>query len=232
MRYFGLLIMFLSSLIFGIFIIYTFPTNVNCPPSFEVQGLGILFIILSCCTCTQAGCYWYDAREVVHRTSTQEVGDLRLTVTGSSSRGTTNGKEVFGGVDVGHKACSGLSSCWQICGFLSCFGIGLSLMTTINSSGTVISSGNISTSVTSTDCDGETMYAGGLVVVCVSCLFFVTMCWRLCRDPQTMLLYQQHLVPINQHVGMDNREERDDGGEDGGGNNSVTNQTDVELTLH
>jgi len=47
-----------------------------------------------------------------------------------------------------------------------------------------------------------------------------------------MLLYQQHLVPINQHVGVDNREESDDGGEDGGGNNSVTNQTDVELTLH
>jgi len=203
-RYVGLLVIFLSTLIGGILLIIHFPTSVDCPPSFNVQGLGILFIILSCCTCTQSVCYWYDAKQVVHRTSTQPVGDLLLTVKPTSHNETL---EVFGGVDIGHKVCSSVSSCWQVCGFLSCFGIGLALMTQINSDGTVIFTGNSSsissgtTTVTtnstssSVTCDGQSMYMGGLVVVVASLLFFLTMCWRVCRDPQTMMVYRASTVP-------------------------------------
>ena len=209
-RYIGLLAIFLSTLIGGILLIIHFPTSVDCPPSFNVQGLGILFIILSCCTCTQSICYWYDAKQVVHQTSTQPVGDLLLTVKSASHNET---REVFSGVDIGHKVCSSVSSCWQVCGFLSCFGIGLALMTQINSDGTVIVTGNSSitssgtTTVTtnstsnpssqgsSVACDGQSMYMGGLVVVVASLLFFLTMCWRVCRDPQTMMVYRASTLP-------------------------------------
>jgi hypothetical protein len=190
--------MFVSTLIGGILLIIHFPTSDDCPPSFNVHGLGILFIILSCCTCSQSFCYWYDARQVVHQTSTQPVGDLLLTVNPTSHNDTL---EVFGGVDIGHKTCSSLSSCWQVCGFLSCFGIGLALMTQISSDGTVVVTDNTSSASNSTSgsqgvkCDGQSMYTGGLVVVVVSLLFFVTMCWRICREPQTMMVFRANTLP-------------------------------------
>ena len=203
-RYISLLLMFLSTLIGGILLINTFEPSSYCPPSYNAQGLGILLIILSCCTCTQTFCYFYDAKQIVHRTSTQEIGDL------PSTSGIVNEKEVFGGVDVGHKACAGLSSCWQLCGFLSCFGIGLALMTGINADGTVIiisnTTGDTNTTGSGdvngggdierpTNCDGQTLFTAGFIVVIVSLLFFVTMCWRICRDPQTMEMYRQTLLP-------------------------------------
>lgn len=150
-------------------------------------------------------CYWYDADNVVYRTSTQEVGDLPFTV--GPAKATTK-REVFGGIDIGHKVCAGLSSCWQICGFLSCFGIGISLMTGINGDGTVIGQVNYhnssnNSSTTPIPCEGESMYILGLFALIASILFFTTMCWRICRDPQTLLIYQKLNVDSNNSAGRD-----------------------------
>ena len=194
-RYLSLLTLFLIAIICGILLLLHFPTSVNCQPSFIVQGLAILFLILSCCTCTQTICYWYDANQVVTRTSTQEVGDFPLT---SGPPKATTKKEVFGGIDIGHKVCTSLSSCWQMCGFLSCFGIGLALMTGINSDGSVVeAASNNSDTAVPTVCDGAAMYYVGLCAFLISILFFITLCWRICRDPHTLLLYRPVSNDVN-----------------------------------
>ena len=74
-------------------------------------------------------------------------------------------------------------------------------MTQISSDGTVVVTDNTSSASNSTSgsqgvkCDGQSMYTGGLVVVVVSLLFFVTMCWRICREPQTMMVFRANTLP-------------------------------------
>ena len=242
-RYVGLFLLFSISLVAGILVVVHFPTNINCPPSFNAQGLGILFILVSCYTCVQTVCYWYDANSVVHRTSTQEIGDLPVTVGSGHRHSAAAQKEVFVSVDIGHKTCSCLSACWQVCAFMSCFGIGLALMTGINSDGTVMVDDNNNTAAGSPDnnstdtraptaCDGNAMYLLGVLAVVVSLLFFITMCWRVCRDPQTYSLFRMD-DPTSNDISNPGQETR--GGTDGaigqGGQSESIATNSVELTM-
>lgn len=248
-RYVGLFLLFSISLGAGILVVVQFPTNINCPPSFNAQGLGILFILVSCCTCTQTACYWYDANSVVHRTSTQDVGDLPVTVD-TPGHSATAQKEVFVSVDIGHKTCSSLSSCWQVCAFLSCFGIGIALMTGINSDGSVMvdanhdnnnnTVGNPDNNSTDTSvptaCDGNAMYLLGVVAFVVSLLFFTAMCWRVCRDPQTYSLFRMD-DPTSDNISnpRSGGQQETRGGTEGaigqGGHSESVATNSVELTM-
>ena len=200
-----LLIMFLGFLGGGILLVVTFP-NEGCTPSAlsdQAVGLGILLFIASCCACTQGICYVFDERSRVARTSTQAQGDV-------PSKKAPRGAEVYAAIDIGEKACSTLSSCWQMCVFLSCFGIGLSLLTMLpqneidsfvsgQESGIIngghspapssIDNGSNSSSsgtVNGTACPSGMLFIIGFITLVLPVLFCLTLVWRLCRSPSPL----------------------------------------------
>ena len=150
-----LLVLFAGFLAAGVLLVSLFP-NDGCAPaalSEQAVGLGALLLVAACCACTQGLCYVFDERERVARTSTQEHGDV-------PSKHAPRGAEVYAAIDIGEKSCSTISSCWQVCVFLSCFGIGISLLSLLQQAGGAggaggADSGTVSDTTSSTPAAGD-----------------------------------------------------------------------------
>ena len=107
-----LFLMFAGFLALGIVLVSAFPSAGCEPPALSEQAIGLsaLLFVAACCACTQGLCYVFDEKSRVSRTSTQEEGDV-------PSESAPRGAEVYAAIDIGEKACSTLSSCWQVCVF-------------------------------------------------------------------------------------------------------------------
>ena len=206
-RYACLGLVFAASLTGGILLVLAFP-NAACETdeittlSGNAVGLAALLFVSACCTCCTTVCYWYDARQFVYETSTQSQGDV---LSPSSKRG----EEIYAGVDIGAQVCSFLSSCWQFCVVLSCFGIGVALVSAqravqgaISEDDTAVVSGgggggNDNTSsavVIDRPCDNDLLLSMGWLAIALPLLFFATMVWRLCRTPPQLDVFKDRLM--------------------------------------